>query len=87
MKKCFYIQVLTHSMHKELWLAGEVEVDYNVKHGNVDAASCDVSHKKNMSLLVCELGHIDFPCGLVEGAEYVRTADACLFKQLKSGEN
>ena len=77
-------QFLTNSMHKELRLPWEVEVDDDVEHGDVDPAGSDVRNEEDVRLLVCELGYVDLPGGLIKGAVYIGTADACLFQQLQN---
>lgn len=53
--------LLTHSVHEQLRLGGEVVVDNIVQTGNVQTSSCDIGYNQRSHFACLELGSIDLP--------------------------
>ena len=71
-----------HSVHKQLGLGWEVEVDDIVQQRNVNAASSDVSDDHEVNFACSELASVDLPGGLQCNSRQVEFMNSQAYDQL-----
>ena len=76
------LEMLTNTVHKELRLAREVEVDDTVEQRDVNPASRQVGGNQHLRTPLDELGQVNLACRLVQVAVDVSASDPALGQEL-----